>query len=177
MPLFLALLACAPHPAPLAEVPIAAQPATVSPPVTLDEFRAAFPVGTEIRLGIAGKDQAALEQRWRWIAVDETGCTIAATVHDLSGALVQDEGASRAEWAELMGHAAFPAERTTREDSHVKVPAGEFDTWLFTVTGFSDAGAAQVKRYHFAKSKPGPPMLFTIEERGEEVFRMTMLKR
>ena len=96
---------------------------------------------------------------------------------DFPGALLQDEGSSRSTWAELMGHAAFPAAQTTREDASVEVPAGRFDTWLYTVEDSAEDGTPQVKRYHFARNLPGPPVLFTIEQGGAEVFRMALLER
>ncbi len=179
-------LACAPHPAPPvaaaeaqaapAATEVAPSEATISPPVTLDQLRAAFPVGTKIRLGITMKDKPPVEQRWTWTAVDPDGCTIASTLHDADGNLLADEGAARSTWAELMGHAVFPAARTTREDSRVEVPAGTFDTWHYTVTDTVD-GAPVVKRFHFAKTLPGPPLLYTLESGGVEVFRMTMIER
>lgn len=175
--LALALLACAPHPAP-PEAPAAEEAAgTVSPPVTLEQFRAAFPVGTTIRLRLAAKGQPTVVQTWVWTAVDETGCTIASTVHDEAGALLKDEGESRATWAELMGHATFPAARTVRTDGAVAVPAGTFPAWVFTVQDAAEDGTPQVKTYHFAKTMPGPPVLFTIQQGGEEVFRMTTIER
>ena len=71
----------------------------------------------------------------------------------------------------------FPAAKTERSDSSIEVPAGRFETWLFTVRDQAKDGTPMVKRYHFAKSMPGPPVLFTIESAGGEVFRMTLLER
>jgi hypothetical protein len=188
--MLLLLLACAPHPAPpVASTPPAASTAavapgapvspaaTVSPPVTLDAFRAAFPVGTRIRLSIAAKDQPTVEERWTWTAADATGCTIASQVYDANGSLLQDEGSANSTWEELMAHARFPADATTQADGHIVVPAGEFDTWVFTVHDTAEDGAPRVRTFQFAKTKPGPPLLYTIEQGGEEVFRMTMLER
>lgn len=149
----------------------------VSPPVTLEQFRAAFPVGTKIRLSIAAKGKPTEEQRWTWVNADKDGCVIATTVHDEAGKLVRDEGASPSKWTELLTHAVFPAAATERSDSSIEVPAGRFETWLFTVRGKAKDGTPVVKRYHFAKAMPGPPVLFTIENAGGEVLRMTMLER
>jgi hypothetical protein len=154
-----------------------AQEGVVSPPVTLEAFRAAFPVGTKIRLSFAEKGKPVEEQRWTWVKADKEGCEIATTVHDASGKLLRDEGSSPATWAELLSHGRFPAAKTERSDSSIEVPAGRFETWLFTVRDVGKDGTPMVKRYHFAKSMPGPPVLFTIESAGGEVFRMTMLER
>jgi hypothetical protein len=151
--------------------------ATVSPPVTLEQFRAAFPVGTKIRLLMAAKGKPTEEQRWTWVKADEDGCVIATTVHDEKGALIRDEGTNAATWAELLSHGRFPAATTERSDSSVEVPAGRFETWLFTVRDKAKDGAPIVKRLHFAKTMPGPPVLLTIEGAGAEIFRMTMVER
>lgn len=175
--LALALLACAPHPveAPAPVAPVEA--GTVSPPVTLEQFRAAFPVGTTIRLKVAAKGQPAVVQKWVWTAVDADGCTIAAQTLDEQGALLKDEGERRTTWAELMGHAVFPAATTERSEGVAAVPAGTFPTWVFVVQAAAEDGTTQVKRFQFAKTMPGPPVLYTIEQGGEEVFRMTLLER
>ncbi|MDP2310026.1 MAG: hypothetical protein Q8P18_28670 [Pseudomonadota bacterium] len=185
--LVFALLACAPHPvASTAATSTAAAPApdTISPPVTLDQFRAAFSVGTRIRLSIAASGAPIIEQRWTWTAVDDIGCTIATTLHDETGAPMpadpaapSDQGPLRHEWAELMGHAVFPAARTTMIESTVDVPAGHFATWLYTVQDTEADGTQKVTRYHFAQTMPGPPLLMITEVGGVEVFRMTMLER
>lgn len=174
--LALALVACAPHPAPPAP-PVAEVDATVSPPVTLEQFRAAFPAGTTIRLRIATKGQPTVVQKWVWTQVDEAGCTIASSVYDEKGELLKDEGESRTTWAELMGHATFPAAKTTKTDGAIGVPAGTFATWVYTVQAAAEDGTPQVKTYHFAQTMPGPPVLFTIQQGGEEIFRMTMIER
>jgi hypothetical protein len=155
----------------------AATEATVSPPVTLEQFRAAFPVGTKIRLLIAAKGKPTEEQRWTWVKADNDGCVIATTVHDEKGTLIRDEGTNASKWTELLSHGSFPAAKTERSDSSIEVPAGRFETWLFTVRDQAKDGTPLVKRYHFAKTMPGPPVLFTIEGAGVEIFRMTMLER
>jgi hypothetical protein len=121
--------------------------------------------------------QPPVEQRWVWTAADAEGCEIAATLHDADGRLVKDEGAGRSAWTELMGHARFPAAKTERADATITVPAGTFDTWLFTVRDTAEDGGPMVTRYHFAKSMPGPPVQLTMERSGVEVLRMTMLER
>ncbi|MFN7145544.1 MAG: hypothetical protein ACK4YP_17345 [Myxococcota bacterium] len=189
LPLLLAL-ACAPKPAapeapaadapaapeaPAAEVPAAPAPEgeTVSPPVTLEEFRAAFPAGTTIRLGVQVAGQPPLEERWEWTAVDAEGGTMRSTTLGPDGSVLQ-EAEARVLWTDLMGHARFPADRTVVTDSRVTVPAGTFETWLYTVTGDDPT---EIRRYHFAREMPGPPVLFTIETAGTEVFRMEVLER
>ncbi|MFZ5478979.1 MAG: hypothetical protein ACOZNI_19570 [Myxococcota bacterium] len=178
MMLALVLAACAPHPATPATPPPAAEAEAFAPHVhTLEELRAAFPQGTRVRLAIAIPGQPEMEQRWQFVAVDAETCTIASQVYTPAGELVQDEGQGTSTWAELYTHADFPASKTTREESSVDVPAGHFDTWLYTVRKAGEDGVPELHRYHFAKTLPGPPVLYTAEREGKEIFRMTLLER
>jgi hypothetical protein len=148
----------------------AAEPATISPPVTPGAFRAAFPVGTTIRYRIAS--EGVIEEEWRWVATDAEGCTI-HTWTTLPDGTVRDDGERRSAWAELLGHAVFPAERTTVEDATIETPGGTFATRLYTITELDGS----VKRLHFARDLPGPPVSMTVERGGAEVSRMTLLER
>jgi hypothetical protein len=174
------LLACAPKAAAPTDAPAPADaPAEAFAPHvhTLDELRAGIPQGTRIRLGIAVAGQPTVEQRWEFVKVDAQGATIASQVYSEAGELLQDEGTGTSTWEELYRHADFPAATTTREESSVEVPAGKFDTWLYTVPKVGEDGSPEVHRYHFAKAMPGPPVLYTAERGGSEFFRMTMLER
>jgi hypothetical protein len=175
------LLACAPR-VPGPPAPAAAH-ATIAPPFTVDQIRAAHPVGTHLRFTIERWNQAPLEERWTWTAVDERGCTITSTVHDATGtplctdqatAFQRRRGTWRADWTELTGR--FPAARNRIVASWADVPAGRFDTWLVTVRSATD-GRRTVSEYHYAQAMPGPPLLVTIEVDGSVVSRTTMTRR
>lgn len=172
MLLALLLLACSPKHVP----PIAADP--IAPHVhTLEELRAGIPTGTRIRLGIEVAGQPPVEQRWHFVACDASGATIASQTWSPAGELIADEGQGTSTWSELYRHADFPASATVRVESSVDVPAGHFDTWLYTVLKQGADGKPEVHRYHFARTMPGPPVLYTAEREGVETFRMTMLER
>ena len=187
MALFL-VLACAHAPtAPISQdggpgappVPAPAPPDAIAPrPFTIDELRAGLPAGTKIRLRIRKAGEPDREERWSFTEADAEGCVIASTVYDATGQLVEDQGAARASWAELNEHATFPAARTVREASSIDVPAGHFDTWLYTVVGTPEEGGTDfVKRYSFARNLPGPPVQFTIVDGKGTVFEMTLIER
>jgi hypothetical protein len=173
--LFVLSVACA-HRAPAPPESAPSTP-TVSPPVTLEEFRAAFPVGTTILMRYREIDAAPFEERWNWTAADDEGCTIAALSCDEEGRVVRDEGAGTATWVDLMSHATFPADRTTRSDASIEVPAGRFDTWLYVVRDEAADGSPEVASYHFDRHLPGPPVLLTVEQDGVEVRRMELVER
>lgn len=144
---------------------------------TAEQLRAAMPVGHTLRLRYQPAGAPATEARWRVVAADERGCTIASQVYDPAGALVRDEGNGTSTWAELREHAAFPAADTTVTDGTVEVPAGRFASRVYRVTTRDAAGVVTVKTLHFAVDLPGPPVLMIVERDGREVMRMTMLER
>lgn len=178
----LLLLACVYSPEPISQtggedIPtIAAAPADAitSPPFTAEELRRAFPVGTTVRLRIRMSGEADREHRWQVTAADESGMTLATWMYAADGTLLKDEGENTSTWAELLTHAQFAAARTAREDSTVEVPAGTFDTWLYTVV---EPEKDRVSRYHFAKTLPGPPVRYTIQEGKGTVMEMELIER
>ncbi len=189
LPLF---LACAhPSPSPVSGVVApssSAATSTPTPSASAEEalaprpfpsaaLAAGIPQGTKIRLGIEQAGQPTVEQRWEFTKCTADAATIASKVYDTNGTLLTDEGEATTPWTELEKHASFPAAATTRTDDTIDGPLGHLDTWLYTVTVPGDDGIMLVKRYEFSKTMPGPPVLFTTERQGEEIFRMTMLER
>lgn len=163
-------------PEPAASAPASAAP-TLTPPFSPAQLAAAFPDGTTLRLQITEAGGPPVVQRWVFTGGDAEGTTIQSTVSTPSGTLLKDEGAERSTWVELSRHAAFPAADTTVGDSEVTVAAGHFATWLYTVRATAEDGTPVLKRYHFARTVPGPPVLFTIQQGGTELFRMELLER
>lgn len=141
------------------------------------DLQAGIPQGTRMRFHVTAAGTPTVEQRWEFVRADAAGTTIRSAVYGLDGALIQDEGEAPSTWTELEAHASFPLASTAVAPSRVTVPAGTFATRLYTVDAVGPDGAAQVKRYHFATRFPGPPVLFTIEQGGEEVFRMELVER
>lgn len=154
-----------------------AAPETVSPPVDADALRAALPQGTELRFRMEEAGKPPTEERWTFVAADGAGCRIRTVVVGADGAVVEDQGEAAHTWAELLGHATFPKDRTTVADGKVEVPAGTFDTWTYTVTDPEADGGPVVKTLQFARTLPGPPVSMTIAAGGVQVFAMTELAR
>lgn len=147
-----------------------------SPPFDAEALRAGIPIGTRIRTSITQAGAPEVEHRWEFVASTALDTTVHMTNFDAAGTLLED--ASRAfTWVELAGHATFPAAATVRTDVVYDGPMGHLDAWLYTVTTSGEDGVMQVERYEFAKTLPGPPVLYTIERQGEETFRMQMLER
>lgn len=189
--LLLALLAaCAPHPAPPAHtVPVGpgvslpfSGPEVLAPladgtlprPFTAAELHAGLPDGSRIHLVVAMPGQPVVEQRWTFLDGTATAVTIASEMW-AGGALVKDEGKAQSEWTALVEHAAFPAAAAARYSGRVPTKLGTLDAWLYEVTEAGDDGAPVLARYWFAKSLPGPPVLYTQERDGVEIFRMEQI--
>src|SRR5262245_18403647 len=91
------MVACA-HRAPTPPAEGAPSSDTVSPPLTLDEFRAAFPVGTSILMRFVEIGMPPMEERWTWIAVDEEGSTVSTLSCDDEGKLLSEYGVLETTW-------------------------------------------------------------------------------
>lgn len=145
--------------------------AVVSVPFTVEDLRAAFPVGHTLRFRVREVGKPDTEHRWLVTAADDAGMTLTTAVHAEDGTLLgQESGTST--WAELLTHGQFPAATTVMEDATITTPAGTFDAWKFTVV---DQARDTVKRLHFARSLPGPPVLMTVQEGKGTTFEMILV--
>lgn len=154
----------------------AAEPAFIAPPFTAEQIRAGLPAGTVIRLRIAKSGEPVTIEEWTFTAADEKGCTIHTIVFADDGTTqVEDQGSATSTWAELESHAHFPAALTTRTDGHLDMQAGTFDTWHFEVRSAEPNGP--IKRMHFAKNLPGPPILMEIVQGDTVLLEMQVVSR
>lgn len=163
------LVACTATPAPeLAES--AVEPGLLPFPYTAEEIRLGNPPGTVLvhRLERAGSPTVLRETHF--VADDGTTAGMREVVRQ-DGDVIR-ESAGEATWVELRDHASFPADAAVRAEASCEVPAGRFDCWLYTVAG--DDGSES--RFWFARSRPGPPVLYEVEQGGEVVFRMTLVE-
>jgi len=141
-------------------------PETLPPPFSAAALRAGLPEGTEIIFRVTAGGPPMI-QSWSFMAPDDEGVTVRATVDD-----DQPED-SRSSWAALAGHATFPSAITTRVDREVTVEAGTFDAWGYEVAG-PDGG---VRRYFFAPSMPGPPVWMEALQGDEVLMTMELVAR
>lgn len=164
------------EPAAPAEPAGSAEPDYIAPPFTKDDLRTSIPAGTELKLRISAAGQPTVIQHWVFTASDASGCTIAARILAEDGTtLIKDEGEGTSTWAELETHGRFPAARTARTDASVDVEAGHFDTWLFVVQPEKPGGP--IKKVHFARTLPGPPVLMEVTQGDELLMKMELVSR
>ncbi len=152
-------------------------PALAPRPFGMDAIRASMPKGTIIRLAMSKKGGDSVVQQWEVTEWAQESCTIASKIFSPGGELLKDEGAETSTWKELEGHASFPAVDTILDDVEVEVGAGHFAVKRYRVARKKEDGTPQTHVFLFAKNLPGPPVLYTIQEDGTEVFRMEMLAR
>jgi hypothetical protein len=151
----------------------ATTPKAIAPrPFTAEQIRDAMPAGAEIRYRWEKDGQPPTVSLWTVTASDAGACTIRSETFAEDGTPAADAKSGTSRWTELMEHATFPADATTRTETAVEVPAGRFDAWLYEVRR-----AGKVERFYFAKSLPGPPVLLVVEQDGRPVLRMSLLSR
>ena len=142
-----------------------------STPYTAAEIRETCKVGHTIvfRSEVPGKPTT--RQTIRFVATDVDGAETDSSSTDDSG---QPRGAPKrthATWEELRRHAQFPRARTTVVDERVTTPAGTFDASKYVVRD-----GDEVKTFYFAKTLPGPPVLFFTEKAGTRLITSTMVE-
>jgi hypothetical protein len=153
-------------------------PMKIAPrPFTAEEIRQAMPVGHELRYRMEVEGKPTTIDHWVVTAADEAKMTISSKAYAEDGKLVEDQGSETSAWTALMEHATFPADKTTLREVDVDVPAGKFPGVLYEVRDKDKDGVEVVSRFHFARTKPGPPMLVTIEREGKMMRKMILLER
>lgn len=168
---FSLLAACGPAAVEAPPPPPPAAPAVAPIPYTVDQLREGCPAGRVIvfRMEMAGKP--AVRRAMRFVAVTPEGADVETTVVDDTGAPLKAPSREHASWEELRKHGAFPQDRTTIAEDTVTTPAGTFACSVYTVRGEGD----EVKRFWFAKTMPGPPVLFFTEKGGARAMTSTLV--
>jgi len=107
-----------------------------------------------------------------FVRVSDTDSDIQTTLLDEAGAVVEPASVNRATWSDLMQHAQFPRAAVTITEETISVPAGSFDCLKYVVAGSN----SEVNTFYFAKSLPGPPVLYFSEKGGQRVTTSTLLR-
>jgi hypothetical protein len=112
--------------------------------------------------GLAGTRATVV---WTVVRATPTECTIRFTFLDADGARVGAPTERTTRWDELANHATFPLEATEVVSHEVRLPAGTFDCWVYTVTERSHTDVL-VATYSFAKELPGAPIKYSSLRNG-----------
>ena len=134
-------------------------PGLAPTPFTADEIRDGCRPGRQISREATANGRTTRSTS-RYLSADDDGGDIETTAYADDGSVAERE-VERVTWAELQGHAAFPAERTTIEQVRLDTPMGAADCLLYTVTA-DDV----VRRFWFDTRRPGMPVRVETEEAG-----------
>lgn len=130
-------------------------------PFTWEQIRAATKSGRTYRFKVEVPGKPAKERVLTFTKVDDDGCEL----------YTGNGEPRRMGWPTLQRHAEFPKERVTTREETVKLPAGKFDCIVYEVKNDDD-----VSTYYFAKSLPGAPVLFYVEQDGKRIRTTTLLE-
>ena len=141
-------------------------------PYSASQIREAHPDGTTLKFLIHQAGVEDVLQLMHFSGGDEAGTTVASSQQKPDGTPVGSSSSVRVSWSDLRDHARFDTAKTSIGKSKCIGPAGHFDCMLYQVD--RDDGAVQ--EFHFAKSKPGPPVLMEIRKDNRELMRMELLE-
>jgi hypothetical protein len=172
------LVACAASPKPASQAP-ASEPAAAStappdiatPPFTAEQIRDATRPGRSYEFKLEASGKPAVIHRVTFVEVSAEHATAEAVDLDETGNVLGAPERGKSTWKELVGHAAYPRASTVISNEMVEVPAGQFACMLYTVV----EGPTRTRTY-FAKDLPGAPVLMIVEQAGQVVQTLTLLK-
>jgi hypothetical protein len=188
IPTFLAALllcGCGPadEPSPADESPAAAVPGTeqLDPddptilvrPFTAEQIRDEWVEGLTLTMRRTREGQEGVD-RWTVTQADADGVEIEYAALDESGNVLGRPRVERSSWTELRDHAAFPADRTTREAVTLETPLGVLDGWLYTRRNPDDATVTQ---FFFAAALPGAPVRMEVRQGDRVVMKLEQIER
>jgi hypothetical protein len=142
-------------------------------PFTAAQIRAATPEGhtvetiTEASDGTA--DPVVVRSRTTFVSCDEIGAVMRRVELDESGAETGAAVEARSTWAELQGHASFPAAIARRSHARLDHPLGRLDCLRYDV----EQGPDHVV-FWFSVAHPGMPVRFETRRDGRAVTTTTV---
>lgn len=131
-------------------------------PFTWEQIRAASKSGRAYRYKVEVPGKPSKERVLTFVKVDDDGAEIYAG----------GENPKRMGWPTLQKHAEFPKSRTTVREETVKLQGGKFDCMVYEVRGDD----AEVSTYYFAKTLPGAPVMFYVEQDGKRVRTTSLIQ-
>ena len=166
-------VAAAPTPAVQAAAPANPSAETLAPiPFPADKIRAATSVGRTYVFKVKEGDAEPVLRQMRFTAVSETGGTMEASLRKLTGEALGEPSSENFTWAELEGHAHFPANATVVSQTSLTSALGTHPCTLYVVTQPEGDHTPMVVSYWFATDLPGAPI--RVESKSGETVVMTM---
>jgi hypothetical protein len=149
----------------------ASNDADIAPiPYTAAQIRGASRAGRTIEYKVEQAGKPPVRRRIAMRAVTVDGADVVSQTLAESGAAVTAPELKHVAWEELRHHAAFPRAATKMHDETLTVAAGTFDCTVYEVVR---DGA--LTTFYFAKTLPGPLVLYFTTKDGARVTTSTML--
>ena len=138
-------------------------------PFSAEQIRAASPVGRRIRIR-TDADAGPTYREIRYLATDADGAVQRFTPTDADGGSLGAGVERRSAWLDLQGHASFPADQATVEETTLALAWGTEPCWLYRVS----IGDTET-RYWFAQRLAGMPVVVETRIEGALTERREMI--
>jgi hypothetical protein len=139
-------------------------------PYTAAEIRAACPKG-RVSTWRMVTDKGTFFSVQRFVDVDARGARLQSLLTREDGIQSGSTEASSGTWEKLQSHASFPADSTRILAERIRVPAGEYDCWVYEV-----AEEKTLTTYWFPRALPGPPVRVVIREGEKQILSMELVE-
>jgi len=171
----LSLVACVTAKTPASSGPHPAEnvqdePEWAPKPFTADQIRQATVPGRTWEWAVEEAGQSPSHEIIVFTAANDREGDIEDTTLPGDGRQVT-ESTPHVPWSALMHHADFPRAATVMTSETITTPAGTFDCLRYDVS----RGEAMAT-FYFAKTLPGPPILFFTEKQGKRIRTSTLVR-
>lgn len=145
------------------------------PPFSADQIRAATPDGRTYLFAVEGPEGRAL-RKLTFRSPTEAGAQLEAqNLNAGDQSPLAEPQRAPVTWAELVGHASYPAAHTRIERAEITVPAGTFECRRYTVVEPSPKGQKRTVAW-FADALPGAPVHHEVHIGAQLVSRMQLVE-
>lgn len=150
-------------------------PRTIAPdraptPYTAAEIRAACREGRTNTWRMVTEKGVFISVQ-RFVEVDAKGARIQSLLTTEDGVQSGSTDATSGTWEDFQSHASFPAGATTIRAERIRVPAGEYDCWVYAVTEKDT-----LTTYWFARGVAGPPVKVVIRRGDRTILSMELVE-
>jgi len=122
---------------------------------------------------VPGRD--AFRQTLRFAKCDAEGADLEMSRTKTDGTPMGEPVKARETWKEFQSHGSFPEKDTKISEETITLPAGKFECVVYAVT-VTQGEKTGIRRFHFAKKLPGPPVKVVVELDGKVVSTMTLVE-
>jgi len=107
----------------------------------------------------------------RVVGVDATGARLQSLLTTQDGVQSGSTESMNLTWEEFQSHSSFPADSTRIRAERIRVPAGDYDCWVYEV-----AEKDSLTTYWFARMLAGPPVRVEVRQGGKQTLEMELVE-